>query len=159
MKALIIYDSLFGNTEKIAQSISDGMATSGNVEMVQISKLNPKELKGFDLLVVGSPTHRCKTSESMGIFLDNIQRGALRGVSVASFDTRYRMSKWLLWLAGSATKRIARKLKGKKGILLLKPESFIVTGRQGPLEDGELERASLWAKAVIEVYSTSNTAV
>jgi len=65
------------------------------------------------------------------------------------------MSKWLLWLAGSATKRIARKLKSKRGILLLKPESFIVTGREGPLEDGELERASLWSKTIIEAYNTN----
>jgi len=155
MKALIAYDSMFGNTEKIAQSISDILAESVNVEMVKISKLNPKELKGFELVFVGSPTHRCKPSESVNVFLDNIPRRALKGISVASFDTRYHMSKWLLWLAGSATKRIARKLKSKRGILLLKPESFIVTGREGPLEDGELERASLWSKTIIEAYNTN----
>ncbi len=156
MKALIAYDSMFGNTEKIAQSINDRLTESMNVEMAHISKLNSKNLTGFNLVVVGSPTHRCKPSESINVFLDNISRRDLKGISVAAFDTRYHMSKWLLWLAGSATKRISRKLTSKRGILLLKPESFIVTGREGPLEDGELERASLWAKAIIQAYSNND---
>jgi len=159
MKALIVYDSMFGNTEKIAQSIHDSLAESVNVEILHMSKLNSKELNGLDLVIVGSPTHRCKPSESVNVFLNNIPRGALKGISIASFDTRYHMSKWLLWLAGSATKRIARKLKSKKGNLALEPESFIVTGREGPLEDGELERASLWAKTIIEAHNTSTNAI
>jgi len=155
MNALIVYDSLFGNTEKIAQSINNSLIRSGNVEMVHASNIDHKELCGFDLVIVGSPTHRCKPSEMVNVFLDNIPQRNLKGIYVASFDTRYNMSKWFLWLAGSAARCIARRLKVMRGNLLLRPESFIVTERQGPLEDGELERAGLWANTLIEEYNNA----
>ena len=155
MKALVLYDSVFGNTEKIARSIYDGLAEFGTVETAHISKLDPQELMGADLIIVGSPTHRGRPTEAVSAFLDSVPRGALQGTAAVAFDTRYDMAKWLLWLAGSATKGIARKLKKKQSILLLKPESFIVNGRQGPLQEGELERAGRWSEAIMAACRTA----
>jgi flavodoxin len=53
MKSFIIYDSIYGNTEKIAQAIGDGL--TGEVKVVRVGEVNPSELKTFDLLIIGSP--------------------------------------------------------------------------------------------------------
>ena len=55
MKAFIIYDSVYGNTEKIAQAIGDGL--TGDVKVVRVGDVDPSELKPCDLLIVGSPVH------------------------------------------------------------------------------------------------------
>ena len=55
MKTLVVYDSVYGNTEEIAKAIGD--AISGEIKMVHISAENLKELAGIDLLIIGSPTH------------------------------------------------------------------------------------------------------
>jgi hypothetical protein len=67
----------------------------------------------------------------------------LQGISIACFDTRFRKARWL---TGSAAGVMARIL-GRAGItLLIPPESFFVVGTEGPLCDGELERAAAWAR-------------
>ena len=134
MKALVIYDSTYGNTEKIARAI--GEAIGGQVYLV--SEVNPAILNGFDSLFIGSPTHGGWFTEGIRDLL--IASPALEGVSVAVFDTRTKKS-----LFGFAAPRIARSLEKNGGKLAAPPEGFIVLGTQGPLLDGELERAAKWA--------------
>jgi flavodoxin I len=146
MKTLVVYDSLYGNTEKIAQAIGD--AVSGEVKVVRAGEVDLSALKELDLLFVGSPTHGGRPSPPMREFLDKVQSRALQGIKVATFDTRHT-SKFTL-LFGYAAGRIAKSLKEKGGTLLLSPEGFFVEGTEGPLKDGELERAAHWAKEVVE---------
>ena len=137
MKALIIYDSQYGNTERIAQAISDGL--TGNVKVVHASEANPSELKTCDLLILGSPTHGGYPTESIyGLLKASL---ALEGVNVAAFDTRTKTT-----IFGYAAPKIAKGLQRNGGILLVPPEGFIVLGIHGPLKDGELERAKKWAQ-------------
>jgi flavodoxin I len=137
MKAFIIYDSLYGNTEKIAQAISDGL--TGEVKVVRVGEVNPSELKSCDLLILGSPTHGGLPTEGIhGLLKASL---ALEDVNVAVFDTR---TKWSLF--GYAAPKIAKGLQRNGGNLLAPPEGFVVLGMHGPLKDGELERATKWAK-------------
>jgi flavodoxin I len=146
MKTLVVYDSLYGNTERIAQAIGD--AVSGKVKVVRAGEVDVSELKALDLLLVGAPTHGGRASPPMREFLDKVQSRALQGVKVAAFDTRHT-SKFTV-LFGYAAGRIAKSLKKKGGTLLLSPEGFFVEGTEGPLKEGELERAASWAEKVVK---------
>ena len=144
MKALIVYDSVYGNTEKIARAI--GGAIAGDVKVLRMSEVNPSELGSLDLLIVGSPTQGGRPTKAMQEFLDRIPADALKNVSVTSFDTRVKIV--IARLFGYVAGRIAESLKGKGGHLAASPEGFIVKGNEGPLKEGELERATNWAKGI-----------
>lgn len=146
MKTLVVYDSLYGNTEKIAQAI--GAALTGEVKVLRVGEVDPSELKALDLLIVGSPTHGGRPSPAMREFLDKVQKPALEGTNVAAFDTRLS-TRWV-GIFGYAAGRIAKSLKEKGGNLLLSPEAFYVEGTEGPLKEGELERAAAWAREIVE---------
>jgi flavodoxin len=139
MKALVIYDSTYGNTEKIARAV--GEAIGGQVSLV--GEVNPANLIEFDLLFIGSPTHGGWFTEGIRDLLK--VSPALEGISVAVFDTRTEPS-----LFGFAASRIARSLEKNGGKLAAPPEGFIVLGTQGSLLVGEPERAARWAKAIVK---------
>ncbi len=142
MKALVIYDSAYGNTEKIAKAI--GNAITGNVKVFRVGEVNPAELNSFDLLVIGSPTQGGRTTLAMQEFLNKLPESALKGVNVTAFDTRFSIK--IAKIFGYAAGKIASSLKTKGGNVIAPPEGFFVKGKEGPLKEGELERATNWAK-------------
>ena len=71
MKTLVVYDSLYGNTKTVAQTIGD--AIPGEVEVVHVGDASASGLEAYDLLIAGAPTHGAKPSPDMGKFLDQIQ--------------------------------------------------------------------------------------
>jgi flavodoxin I len=146
MKTLIIYDSLYGNTEKIAQAIGGGIG--GEVKVVKVGEANVAELGSYDLLIIGSPTQGGRHTVATREFLGKIPADALKNKRVASFDTRGKT--WFVKIFGWAANRIADALKEKGGNLLAPGEGFFVKATKGPLVDGELERAAAWAKAIAE---------
>ena len=152
MKTLVLYESIYGNTEKIAQSI--GSAMTGNVKVLRIGEVNHCELESIDFLIVGSPTHGFRPTKSVQTFIESIPGDTLKGVNVATFDTRIPTSevgtglRLLMKMGGYAAPRIAQVLKKKGGNLAVPPEGFFVKDKEGPLKDGELERAASWAKEV-----------
>ena len=157
MKALIIYDSVFGNTEKIAQAISSSLGSKENVETLRVSEVRPEKLIGLELLIVGSPTRVFIPTKAIMNFLNKIPLNGLKGVKVAAFDTRIstvdansRLLNILVKLFGYAAKPIADRLEKKEGSLIIPPEGFFVKDSEGPLKDGELERAADWAKLIIK---------
>lgn len=147
MDTLIVYDSVFGNTHEIAQAIAQVMEQRGTVRLIKADQLNAPDLEGIDLLIAGFPTHRHGMPETARAMLESMPRGALRGVEIAAFDTRYRKP---VWLTGSAAGKVSRKLGKFGGKKIVSPESFFVDGREGPLGEGELERARLWAESILE---------
>jgi flavodoxin len=154
MKALIIYDSFFGNTEKVARAIGDALAGRGEVEVARVSEVKAGQLAGLDLLVVGSPTRGFRPTPAITEFLKSLAPDALKGVCVAAFDTRIPQSeidsavfflRYMVRLFGYAAAPIARLLQGHGGRLAIPAEGFFVHGREGPLLEGELQRAGEWA--------------
>ena len=148
MKALIVYDSVYGNTEKIARAIGEAITPSGEVKVLRAGEANPSELASTDLLIVGSPTHAGRPTPPIQDLLNKVPKLSLQGINVAAFDTR--ISTKLVGVFGYAAGRIARNLKGKGGTLIASPVGFFVTGGKGPLKEGELERAAGWAKGILE---------
>jgi len=146
MKALIVYDSVYGNTEKIARAIAEAITPSNEVKVVGAGEANPSELESIDLLIVGSPTHGGRPTPAVQNLLNKVPE--LQGINVAAFDTRIPTK--LVKVFGYAAGRIANNLKKKSGTLIASPEGFFVTGGQGPLKEGELERAAGWAKGILE---------
>jgi flavodoxin I len=148
MKALIVYDSVYGNTEKIARAIAEAIAPSGEVKVVQAGEASPSELESIDLLIVGSPTHGGRPTPAIQDLINKMPQPSLQGINVAAFDTRIPTK--LVRVFGYAAGRIAGNLKKKGGTLIASPEGFFVTASKGPLKEGELERAAGWAKGILE---------
>jgi flavodoxin len=145
VKALVVYDSAYGNTEKIAQAI--GAAIGDDVPVVRVEQADLSKLETADLLIAGAPTYGGRPREPMQNWLKQIGSGALEGRNVAAFDTRLAW-RWVR-LFGFAAGRIASSLEAKGGKLAMPGEGFIVDGGPGPLKEGELERAAEWAKEVV----------
>jgi flavodoxin len=147
VNALVIYFSKFGNTQKVAEAIADELRTRGSARTLSADHLDAAQLKGVDLLVAGTPTHKMNLPETLRPLLDLLPHGILRRVPIAAFDTSYQMSAFLARF--TAAKKLNRKLRKLGGRSLLPPQTFHVVGREGPLVEGELERARQWAGAIL----------
>ena len=154
MNVLVIYDSTYGNTEEIAQAVADALADAGSVRLLRANKVQPSDLEGVDLLVPGCPTHKRRPTPAIEAFLDCIATTSLSEVSAAAFDTRYRKPHLL---TGSAAKRVAKRLRKTGASVDVPPQSFFVVSREGPLEEGELERAADWAHEILETLPAQRT--
>jgi hypothetical protein len=163
MRALVVYESMFGNTALVAHEVAEGLAAHGQVELREVSEapVEPDEL--LDLVVVGGPTHafsmsRAATREdahrqgathgevATGLreWMEGLHAGAHRP-RIAAFDTRVTKVRKI---PGSAARR-ATKVAGKLGYVVAeRPESFFVEDTDGPLAPGELERARAWGELI-----------
>jgi flavodoxin I len=152
MKALIVYDSKYGNTEKIAHAIGSAFAGEGRVVRVSDGDVAPAEISALDVLLVGSPTQGGRPTKAIASFLAHIPSKGLNDIQVAAFDTRISLKdrglgmRILLGIVGFAANRISARLRAAGGSLLAPPEGFIVEGTEGPLKQGEIERAAAWAE-------------
>jgi flavodoxin len=157
MKAMVVYDSAYGNTEKVAQAIGQALGPPQDVEIVRVGSVTPEQLAGLTLLIVGSPTQKFSPLGTVTSFLKSIPANGLRGIKVAAFDTRIPQSKidkvrilaFFVRIFGYAAKPIADRLVKKGGELALPPEGFYVGDTEGPLLEGELERAAAWAQQIV----------
>jgi flavodoxin len=170
MRAVVVYESLWGNTAAIARAIAQGVGPGARA--LSTSEATPDALAGTDLLVAGAPVlgfalpteamrsglgpHEKKaptppdlSAPSLRSWLDKLPAGTSR---FAAFETR------IWWSPGGATKAIEDGLSSKGYRSVATRERFIVTGTYGPLKDGELERAQAWgaqlAQAAEQAYGT-----
>lgn len=162
MNAIVVYESVFGNTRAVAEAVAEGL---GGVPLLPVHDA-VSYTEPLDLLVVGGPTHAhgLATTRSRSaaahtveehdphhVELDAAEEPGLRswladiapgaGRHAAAFDTRLDKPKLL---TGTAAHGIARRLR-RHGFDVIATESFLVEGSEGPLEAGELERARAWA--------------
>ena len=146
MKTLVVYDSVYGNTEIIAQAIGD--AIPGEVQVLRVGQVKAGDWETVDLLIIGSPTHGSLPTEEVQGLLERVGPPAHEGAKAATFDTR--LTWWFLerW-GGFAAPKMATTLKGKGWTLAGEPGGFFVRGlKNGPLKRGEAERAAAWAKQI-----------
>lgn len=155
MRNLIIYDSVFGNTEKVAQAIGEALSSQGQIETLPVSRVTVDKLRGLDVLIVGSPTRSFRPTPAIAQLLKSLPKNHLAGISVAAFDTRIWLEtidsaalRFLVDKGGYAANTMAKALIKQGGHLRVPPEGFLVTGEQGPLKAGELERAADWARRI-----------
>ncbi|MGZ4436465.1 MAG: flavodoxin family protein [Nocardioides sp.] len=165
MKALVVYESLFGNTETVARAVAEGISRTPQAEVTvaDVRGVRPEYAERFDLVVVGGPTHAFSMSRS-STRADAMRQGAphrtpdvgirewlgqlpddLHHEGVATFDTRVTRVRRL---PGSAAKRAAH-LAARLGMVrVAPPESFYVEDVSGPLVAGERERAVTWGETL-----------
>lgn len=150
---LVIYDSFFGNTETIAKAIGEAL---DNAQVIKVSEVSEADLDDLEFLFVGSPTRIFRASPTIMGFLRNLGSGSLSGVKTAVFDTRIPVDqtdsgflRTMIKFFGYADTKIAKVLKKKGAELVIHNEGFAVTGTEGPLVEGELERAQDWARSIL----------
>jgi len=155
-KALVVYDSMYGNTEKVARAIASAIASEFTVEAKRVTEVAPDGLAAVDLLIVGSPTQGFRPTKAVTDLLKRAGARGLKGVKAAAFDTRIQAAKLdsralrvLINAGGYAAPRIGGGLTKSGCILVLPPEGFYVEDTEGPLMPGELERAAAWAKSLL----------
>lgn len=158
MRALVVVESVFGNTRGVADAVAAGLGGRMDVRTVDVGTA-PVDLGGIDLLVVGGPTHafgmtrpstrRSASEQSAGSvpaaetgLREWLERLADGTCPAAAFDTRTDRPR----LPGSAAGAAARRLRRAGHRLVVRPETFRVTGTQGPLLDGEQARARRWGE-------------
>lgn len=153
MEPLIIYDSAYGNTESIARAIGRGIAV--DVRTIHVREADSYGLDSVDFLIVGSPTQGGRATPAIQNFLEGIPESALKGKCVAAFDTRLPTK--FVGIFGYAAGRIADILRAKGCTLVASPEGFMVKGKEGPLKEGEEERASKWGKELNMIFQRKGT--
>ena len=168
MRALVVYESMYGNTHVVASNIADGLRRTYAVTLVPVAAATADLVAGADLLVVGGPTHmhglstassrqharKAAANPESGLTLDRDAGGpALRdwlsGLAgghalAAAFDTRLTGAPVL---TGRASRGISRLLQRHGYRLIAPPESFVVT-KLNTLVDGESSRARRWGEAL-----------
>ena len=143
MKAVVLYDSAYGNTRHIAEAIARSLEGTG-AEAVQVPEFRSKDLQPGDLLVVGSPINGWRPTPIISAALDAFGPGQLRGVKAAAFDTRVR-----LFVHGDAAKKLIEELRKHGAEIISAPQPFYVKGTEGPLLPGELEKAEFWGRSLL----------
>ncbi|HAP37387.1 hypothetical protein A2574_00475 [Candidatus Shapirobacteria bacterium RIFOXYD1_FULL_38_32] len=148
MKSLVVYDSMFGNTEKIANEI--GRYLGRETKVLSVGKVNKDDIGKLDLLVVGSPTHGGRPTDVITKFINTIPRN----LKVVFFDTRFEKSeqgfglKILLSVIGFATEKMERQFGILGGKVFTESMGFIVTDKEGPIKKGEMERLKNWVEKI-----------
>ena len=136
-KALVVYDSVYGNTEKVAKALAKGLGDSGiDVDTLRVDVVKFDEFGKYDLLVVGGPVHAWSATKPIKTFLERLKTvEGLSGKKAFAFDTKLSRSS----LAGSVGGKIEGSLKSL-GLTIVKPHATaVVKGREGPLEEGAEE--------------------
>jgi Flavodoxin domain len=142
MRALVVYESIHGNTHVIAANIADGLRSTHEVTLVPVAEAGRGLATSADLVVVGGPTHMHGMSHGLRNWLEDVTGG--HGITAAAFDTRFNV---IPALAGPASHGIARLLRRHGFGLLAAPESFLI-GQGNTLLDGEASRARQWGAAL-----------
>ncbi|MEQ8705259.1 MAG: flavodoxin domain-containing protein [Phaeodactylibacter sp.] len=156
MKALIWYDSFFGNTQQVAEAIADAVRPYVRiVELQRVQSAKPEDVARADVLIIGSPTRGFQPSPDTKALLRQLPRHALRGMWVAAFDTRIDLHtiessvfRWIAKTGGYAASTIHKSLLRHDGRSVVAPDGFCVTDKEGPLMKGELQRAWQWGNTI-----------
>lgn len=164
MRALVAYESMYGNTRQIAEAVADGLRTVCQVDLIPADRVSPEDVRRVDLLVLGGPTHgwRPSTSKSRDTALkDQTVQDTLAATSVESgareligklppgegrrlaavFDTRLDRPKII---TGAASRGLGKMIRQAGYQLVAPPESFQVSGTHGPPVEGEVPHAYEW---------------
>jgi len=172
MTVLVIYESMFGNTEAIAEAVAEGIRREGEhappgqaVTVVQVAEAPQSIPHDVTMLLVGGPTHAFSMSRE-STRADAVRDGAAGSVRVGirewidacqpradlpvhTFDTRVHVR----MMPGSAAKQAAIALRRKGFRHANRGESFWVGGKDGPLSHDEVVRARAWGASLAEAFT------
>jgi flavodoxin len=141
MKTLIVCDSNFGNTKRIALEIAKTIGY--NAKVISTKDFNESDLNGVDLLIFGSPINGWRPTEATISVLESLKGKIKNELKFSTFDTRVK-----LFIHGDAKEKMAEMLHSAGGKRVFESQAFYVKGKDGPLLSGELEKAANWAKLI-----------
>ena len=145
MKGIVVYDTSYGNTKKIAETIAETLRESGiEVHLFDVKDVKKLSAKDYDFLVLGSPTRFGTISFAIRGFLGKVKEEKWINKPFTAFDTENPEN--IEKKEGSAAEKIAEKLKEKKMNELLPVLKAVVLGQKGPLKEGEIERTKDYAR-------------
>lgn len=168
MHVVVTFESIYGNTRAVAEAVADGLRPLGDVVVLSHHEADSAAVAVADLVVVGAPTHMHGLPTSLSRRMASqaseeedvpVDPGATAGPGIrswlseqsgdgrlaAAFDTR---ADGRAALTGSAGRGIAKRLRKRGFEVVVEPGSFLVEDAEGPLADGELERAREWGRAI-----------
>lgn len=161
MRALVVVESMYGNTARIAAQVRDGLAETWDADLCSVDDRLPRALSEYGLLVLGGPTHAfsMSTAPSREEALKRVEGAGEAGLGIrewlpqlgtdftgqiAVFDTR------MARFGGSAARSMARHLR-REGRKVIARRSFRVDSQRGPLREGEAYRARTWGSELAVV--------
>jgi menaquinone-dependent protoporphyrinogen IX oxidase len=152
MKGMVVYDTSYGNTKTIAETIAETLKESGiEVDLFDVKDVKKLSAKDYNFLVLGSPTRFGTMSFAIRGFLGKVKSEEWMNKPFAAFDTenpenieraRIENKEW------SAGEKIAERLRDKKMNQLLPVLKAAVFGQKGPLKEGEIDRTKDYAKEI-----------
>lgn len=145
MKALVVYDSNYGNTKLVAEEVAEHLGN--DVRTLSVCDLDVTDMKDVDLLVLGSPINGWRATDKTRDALEKFKEHDFDGVKFTTFDTRVKM-----FIHGDAKDKLSEMIAEKGGELIAQPQEFYVTGREGPLFEGEIEKAASWAEEIKDKF-------
>jgi hypothetical protein len=177
MKVAVVFESMFGNTHKVAEAIREGMLEArpdATVECVPVSEASAEQVGTVDLLVVGGPTHLwgADSGRSRRMKSASANEAGSSGQATQELELHAEPSDLGHWfaalpevgggrraaafdtrlpspLAGGAARSVARRLRRHGYELVTEPEGFTVTEAYGALREGEIERAKRWGATLV----------
>lgn len=147
MNVWILYESRLGNTAQLADKIAQAMVRSARVRLLSASQAGIPT--GVDLLLIGVPSHRHSRPDAVFDWLRRLPVAALNGVKFSVFDVRFMPSRWF---QTSTAIKVGRAILRRGGQYACPPESFYLSGHEGPLAEGEQQRAIGWASHMVREF-------
>jgi menaquinone-dependent protoporphyrinogen IX oxidase len=145
VKGIVVFDTSYGNTKKIAETISETLKESGiGVDAFYVKDVKKLSAKDYDFLVLGSPTRWGTMSFAFRGFLGKLKSKEWMNKPFGAFDTENPEN--IERKEGSAAEKIAEKLREKQMTQLVPVLKAVVLGWKGPLQEGEIERAKEYAR-------------
>ncbi|UCF12686.1 MAG: FprA family A-type flavoprotein [Thermoplasmatales archaeon] len=151
MKAIVVYDSKYGNTKIVAEKIVEGISEAGEVDATlnRISEVDIKKIPDYDIILVGSPNHMGGPTRSVKKFIDGLKKLEMKEKYIAIFDT---------YMGGDFEKAVKKmKSRIKEKVPGSKPEilelSIKVQGMKGPIEVDELPKCKEFGHNIVNLMS------
>jgi flavodoxin len=151
----VVYDSIYGNTAKVAAAIAATLEHENSVRLLSVQQARQANLGTVDLLIVGSPTRGFRPTPQISDLLAGLTPRST-GAAAAVFDTRIEPAavrpgalRWVVQRGGYAGSRMDEVLRDRGYVRKGEVAGFLVDGIKGPLKPGEIERATDWARSLL----------
>ena len=147
-RVFVVYDSKYGNTKRAAEQIADGLKEKAEIEVVvgSTKEVDPQKIANYDALIIGAPNHMGKPSRTIIKFIDSLAKVESNAKWAVAFDTYFQRQRYFERAMKKLEKQINQKLPKVK--LITPGLSIKVDGVNGPVAEGELQRAKDFGKKI-----------